>query len=164
MENLGVDIKLLIAQLINFGLFFYIFKRYISVPFTNFVKQEVKRNEEKENALAQAKKIENELADKEAEMIKKMKKQSFQVLADAKKEAQETKEKILQETQKEIEVMRANARKQVANEIELAQREIEKKIIELSSIAVNKTLQQNLDETMKKQLTEKVLNSLGRIN
>ena len=40
MENLGIDIKLLIAQMINFGLFFFIIKKFVTKPFLNFVEDE----------------------------------------------------------------------------------------------------------------------------
>jgi F0F1-type ATP synthase membrane subunit b/b' len=40
MENLGIDGKLLSAQLINFILFFIIYKKYIAKPFMAFLKKE----------------------------------------------------------------------------------------------------------------------------
>ncbi len=45
MENLGVDIKLLIAQLVNFLLFLYIFKKFVSNSFETFLKEERKKEE-----------------------------------------------------------------------------------------------------------------------
>ena len=46
MENLGIDLKLMIAQSINFLLFFFIVKKFIAKPFTNFLEEE--KNKEKE--------------------------------------------------------------------------------------------------------------------
>jgi len=48
MEKLGVDIKLLIAQITNFILFFIVFKKLVSKPFKNFLDDERKKEELKE--------------------------------------------------------------------------------------------------------------------
>ena len=46
MENLGIDVKLLIAQVVNFALFLFIFHRFISKPFLRFLDSEKKKDEE----------------------------------------------------------------------------------------------------------------------
>ena len=45
MENLGIDIKLLIAQLINFGIFFFIIAKFVAKPFTKFLNEERNKDE-----------------------------------------------------------------------------------------------------------------------
>ncbi len=61
MEKLGVDLKLLIAQAINFILFFFIVKKYIAKPFSQFLKSEKENEKEKELSLQKAKKLEEDL-------------------------------------------------------------------------------------------------------
>ena len=46
MENLGINVKLIIAQIINFALFFLIYKKFIAKPFVNFINGEKKKEEE----------------------------------------------------------------------------------------------------------------------
>jgi len=50
MEGLGVDVKLLIAQVINFLLFFYIFKKYLAKPFQKYLDEETKKTARKRKA------------------------------------------------------------------------------------------------------------------
>src|SRR3989344_4575625 len=56
MEGLGIDLKLLIAQIINFGLFFYVFKRFLAKPFVSFIDEEKQKEAERETSLQKAKK------------------------------------------------------------------------------------------------------------
>ena len=47
MDKLGIDVKLLIAQLVNFGLFFFIFQKFIAKPFLGLIKSEEKKEKAK---------------------------------------------------------------------------------------------------------------------
>ena len=58
MENLGIDGKLLLAQMINFALFFILVKQFMVKPFTSFLNQERKNEEEKNRMLEKLKKSE----------------------------------------------------------------------------------------------------------
>ena len=58
MENLGIDGKLLLAQIINFVLFFILVKQFVVKPFTNFLNQERKNEEDKDKLLEKLKKSE----------------------------------------------------------------------------------------------------------
>jgi F0F1-type ATP synthase membrane subunit b/b' len=37
MDKFGLDIKLLIAQVTNFAIFFFVFKKFMAKPFAQFV-------------------------------------------------------------------------------------------------------------------------------
>jgi len=71
MESLGVDVKLLIAQIVNFLLFFLIFKKFIAKPFSQFLVTEKQKEQERERILLELKqKEDNFLKEKEIEMKK----------------------------------------------------------------------------------------------
>src|SRR3989344_4531891 len=74
MEGLGIDLKLLIAQIINFGLFFYVFKRFLAKPFVSFIDEEKQKEAERETSLQKAKKLEDELLKKEQQAQEKARK------------------------------------------------------------------------------------------
>ena len=79
MENLGIDGKLLLAQMINFVLFFFLVKKFIVKPFTTFLNQERTNEEEKNKLLEKLKKSEEAGIEAEKKMKEKMKKE-FDVL------------------------------------------------------------------------------------
>jgi len=84
MENLGIDGKLLIAQLINFGIFFLLFAKFISKPFLKFLQQERRNEKDKESLLGKLKKGEEELGLQEKEMRNKIKKERNEIIEKSK--------------------------------------------------------------------------------
>jgi len=161
MENLGIDPKLLIAQLINFVLFFFIFKKYMAKPFGNFLKGEAKKDQEKEKFLKEAKESEEKYNLKLKDEEKKIKKQEALVLESAKSEAKKIKEGLVDEARKEIEAMKISARKAIEAEKNKSSQEIEKKVAELTNLVIGNSLKNYLNEETSRQLTGNMLRNLG---
>ena len=86
MENLGIDGKLLLAQVINFVLFFILVKQFMVKPFTSFMNQERINEEEKNRMLEKLKKSEEAGIEAEKKMKEKMKKEFDILFVEAKKE------------------------------------------------------------------------------
>ena len=95
MENLGIDSKLLIAQLINFALFFFIFKKYLARPFLKFINDEKQNTEDKEKLLVKAKAMEEKLKENEKTMKAALKKESDAQIQEAKESAQKIRSNCL---------------------------------------------------------------------
>lgn len=161
MENLGIEGKLLIAQLINFVLFFYIFKKYIVGPFVKFLNQERKNEKEKEELLERLKKGEEELLVKEEKMKDKVRKEKEELLDKVKKEAQSFREEILGEAKKEAEIIKAKARKEVEEERSKLYQDVKNKVADLSVLMVEKALRDFLDEESRKKITSYILKNLN---
>src|SRR3989344_7575734 len=69
MENLGLDLKVLIAQLVNFGLLLFVMKKYLYGPLVKAIDE---RNKKIGTALDDGKKIEEKLLNiekKEVELL-----------------------------------------------------------------------------------------------
>ncbi|QQS38436.1 ATP synthase F0 subunit B [Candidatus Woesebacteria bacterium] len=49
MEQLGIDLKVIVFQLINFGLLFIVLKKYLYKPVSNFLDQRIKTLKENED-------------------------------------------------------------------------------------------------------------------
>jgi len=58
MEALGIDIKLIIAQVVNFFLFLILFKKFMAKPFYNYLDKLQRNNEDKEKILIEVQKME----------------------------------------------------------------------------------------------------------
>lgn len=84
MEGLGLDIKLLIAQIVNFGLLFFILKKLLYKPIIKMLDDRKKTIEE---SLLNSKKIEEEL--------NKLEERKSEVIGRVQKEAQKEKESLI---------------------------------------------------------------------
>lgn len=160
MENLGIDPKLLLAQIINFVLFFVIFKKFMAKPFQSFLKNEAKKDVEKENLLKQAKDGEEKLASKELDLEKKSKKVEAEIIEKAKVEAKKIKEGLLIEARAEISNLKESARKSIEAEKQKIKEESDQKVMDLATKVINSTVSSYLSDEQSHQLTGNMLRNL----
>ncbi len=164
MENLGIDGKLLLAQLINFILFFIIYKKYIAKPFMAFLKKEKSKEEDKEKSLSNIKKIEGELETKEVEMRKTAKKEADVLITKAKEDAQRVRVGIIESANKEAAAIVEKGKKQIEEEKTLLYKEVKTKAADLSMLMVQKALGEYLTADAQKKVTEHILTNLSKDN
>ena len=162
MENLGIDVKLLVAQIINFILFFIIIKKFIAKPFLNFLSQEKKKDQEMEELLKKMAKQEEDYKNKEKELQSKIKKEMSLVLNQAKQDAQKIKIEMLEQAKVEAEAVKVSARREMEKEKEVLYHQVKDKVSELSLMIVNKALIDLLDEDSRRKVSGEILNNLRK--
>ncbi len=160
MEKLGIDPKLLLAQIINFAIFYVIVRKFIAKPFSKFLDDERSNDLEKQKLLEEAQKGEERLLKKEAEMDAKLKKEMAKVIAEAKANADESRKEMIAEAKLEASKIKDNAKAEIQAEKQKLYGEIKDKVSDLSLFMVNKALEESLDSDMKKKVSQKLLNNL----
>ena len=165
MENLGIEGKLLLAQMINFVLFFILVKQFIVKPFTAFLNQERKNEEEKNRMLEKLKKSEEAGMEAEKKMKEKMKKEFDTLFVQAKKEAQDMRADLMKQAEADALEIKAKNSKLMEEEKNLLYREVKDKIIKTSLMIVESTLKESLDESSRKKITGTIIkNYEGKVN
>lgn len=160
MEKLGIDGKLLLAQLVNFGLFFFIFHRFIAKPFMNFIKNEQKKDKEKEQLLHDLEAQKAETEKREAEAREKMNKEIRDEMNRARKEAEQIKKDLIGQAEKEAAEVVAQSKKRMEEEARLMEESMKKKVAELSVVMVTQGLKSYLNETAQKEITKEILDNI----
>lgn len=164
MENLGVDPKLLIAQIINFGLFFFIFSTFIAKPFLAFIQNEKKKDAERARANELAAKQETELMKKEEEMKLRLKREYDKALHEAKNDAVAVRTTLMSEAKSEAEAYIAKAKKEIGDEKKSMEREMKERVGALSVVLVERGLREYLTDDMQKGVTKRILTHLETQN
>lgn len=162
MENLGIDIKLLLAQTLNFILFYIVVKKFVAKPFLFFLNEEKNKEKEKQKLLVDVQKQEASYQNKEIELRKKLKDELDERLKDVKIESQKIKEEIIAKAENEAKKIKNNAQAEIKNEIEALNKQIKNKVSNLSLVIVNEALKDVLDDDSKKKVTKKILSSLPK--
>ena len=157
MENLGIDGKLLLAQMINFVLFFILVKQFMVKPFTSFLNQERKNEEEKNKMLEKLKKSEEAGLEAEKKMKEKMKKEFDVLFVEAKKEAQNLRAEMVKQAETDVLEIKDKNKKLLDEEKSLLYREVKDKIIKTSLMIVESTLKESLDESSRKKVTGAII-------
>ena len=157
MENLGVDGKLLLAQIINFVLFFILVKKFVVRPFTAFLNQERKNEEEKNRFLDKLKKNDEVAIEAEKKMKEKMKKEFDVLFVQAKKEAQNLRADLIKQAEADAQEIRNKSKKLLEEEKNALYREVKNKIVRTSLMVVEKALKESLDESSRNQVTNFII-------
>lgn len=160
MEALGIDSKLLVAQAINFAIFYFIFKKYIAQPFSAFIAKERKNESEKQILLEKLRKSEEDRKSEEVKMKKQLAKLTAEETKKARKEAAAVREEIVATAKKEAAEIVEKGRTQVAAERQEMQNEIKKQIGNMSMALVSQGLEEYLTSDMQKEITKRVLTNL----
>ncbi len=143
MAELGINGKLILAQIINFCLLILIFKKFLYRPLLEMLE---KRKNVQEETLSRSEEIEKRLGDLEkeqAEILNKAKKEAEKTLVQAKELALAQKDDILSEAKvkakKEFDKMLAA----VEAEIQKEREKLKKETVELARLMAEKILSKN---------------------
>jgi len=157
MENLGIDGKLLLAQIINFVLFFILVKKFVVKPFTVFLNEERNKDEEKNKLLDKLKKSDEAAIEAEKKMKEKMKKEFDVLFVQAKKDAQDLRVDLIKQAETDAQEIRDKSKKFLEEERNTLYREVKDKIVKTSLMIVENTLKESLDESSRKKVTSSII-------
>ena len=113
MEKLGIDLKLIIVQIINFGLLFYILKKVLYKPVLSVIKKRhddlANLGKEKQNF----EKIKKEVEEKEKETLLKTQKERKDLLLSAKREIEVERKRIIEKANQEAKEILIGTKRQI---------------------------------------------------
>ncbi len=160
LATLGVNWKLFIAQLVNFGIILAVLWKFVFIP---VAKQLTERTEKIEKSLSDADRITKEKDEftkwREAE-ISKTKAQAATIVAAAESEANKAKQQIAEQTKQEQDKIIRQAKDLIESEKQKAVRDIKSEVAEMVTAATEKILRQKLDNKTDKELIKESLKSI----
>ena len=141
-----IDWKLLIAQLINFAVVFFVLWRFALKPVMRVMKE---RSQTIEKSLTEAAEIEQKLAktnEEVKEQIRSAKHQATALIEQGKKQAEEKRSEMVVNAKREVEKIIAAAKIQIQEEKESAMKEARAELAHLVALGVGKMLGQSVTE------------------
>lgn len=153
LNEFGFDIRLLIAQVVNFLVIAYVFKRFLYKPILNTLK---KRADSIEKGLSDAEKATKALERAEQEkdeMLGKASKEVERILNEAKASAEETRNSILNDARSEVEKLMKQTTEQIQTERENFAQEAREISLELSK----KILEESIKDLFGKKEQEELI-------
>ena len=156
-NQLGIDWKLLIAQIINFLVLLFLLNKFLYKP---IIKALAERTKKIDTSLKQAQEIEQSLAQtkaKEEEILAQARSEHKKIIATAHELATQENLAHKLKTKEEINRIIAQAKFQIANEKQKSKQELKDETVELIILAIKKVLGENYDEKLNKKLAEEVL-------
>lgn len=161
LNEFGFDIKLFVAQIVNFLVIAYLFKRFLYKPILDTLD---KRNRAIAKGVKDAELATKALEDAESEkdeILKKAGKEAEKILEEAKAQAELMRDETMQQTKKDIERMMQQTNDQIVLERENFKKEARDLSLELSRQILQNTIVGLFDKKDNEKLVAK---SIGKIS
>lgn len=162
LHTFGFNAQLFLAQVVNFLILAYIFKRFLYKPLLAIIK---KRKDEIELGLRNAEdaKVALERAETEQErIISKANIEAKKIISDTKESAEALREEILSRSRAEAEKIVMNASAQAELELARVASEGEKIAVALAASLLEKTLGTTLDAPTREKIVKKSISEIKK--
>jgi F-type H+-transporting ATPase subunit b len=160
LEALGINLKILFAQLVNFSVLLFVLWRFAYRPVLDILKQ---RREKVSQGVQDAKAAEmklNEAKDKEKAVIIEAKKEAQNIIDEATERAETKKQAILDKAKEEVgQVINAEKQK-IQQEKADTLKSIKADISDLVVIAVERVMKEKMDSTIDKKIIKEAIKDL----
>lgn len=160
LGTLGINWKLFVAQLVNFGIVMWVLWKFVFGPVGKKLEE---RRLKIDKAIKDAQDIEKQKAEFETwreDEKRKTRNEAADLVSAAQKEALTVREKLLTETKQEQEKLSKQTKEQIQAEQEKSVLEIKSQIADLVTLATEKILKQKLDGKHDQELIKKSIESL----
>lgn len=155
--KLGVDWKLLLAQVVNFGILFFLLRRYAYAPMLEFLEKRSERIDKGlKDAEAAVKKL-SEMEEKEKRVLSEARSEAKAIIATAETAAKKRDAERLAETEAKTKRFLEDARVKIEEEKEKILIEAKQEIAEIVTLSVEKILKEKIDTVKDKEMIEKMV-------
>ena len=157
LNNLGINGKLLLAQIINFLVLLFVLYKFAYGPVLKILNERTNKIEKglKDSEDAQKKLI--EITEKERAVLVKARKQAQEIIAKAEEVAVKNKEEIIVAAKTQSEKILLDSAKKIETEKALMFQEVKKQVAELVIAATGKIIDEKMDTGKDKELIEKAI-------
>ncbi|MEI7620235.1 MAG: F0F1 ATP synthase subunit B [Candidatus Falkowbacteria bacterium] len=149
-----IDLKLFLAQLINFAIIFFVLYRFAFKPIAKIMQE---RTVTIEKSLEDAKEVEKKLAEANIEqtrILNDAKKDAMAIVENANQSAEANKQKLIEKTKAEVAAIITGEKAKIAQEKEESLKELKQEIAGLVILAVEKVLKEKMTDNKDKELIE----------
>jgi F-type H+-transporting ATPase subunit b len=160
LEALGINLKILFAQLVNFAVLLFVLWRFAYRPIINLLKQ---RREKVSQGVEDAKSAElklTEAKEKEREVIVEAKKEAQNIIDEATVRAEKKKQAILDQAKEEVGQVINAEKKKIQQEKTDTLKSIKADISGLVILAVEKVVKEKVDSSTDKKIIKEAIKDL----
>jgi len=162
LNEFGFKPQLFIAQIINFLILFFVFKRFLYKPLLSVMK---KREETIKKGLDDAQTaaiLKEETEKNRSDILKKTQAEAEKIIAEAKTQAEAVREHIRLETKEESDRIIAEAKKQAELEMQKMEKRVKDMSLTLSGELLEKVTKSLFTESERKQIVKRTVDKLPK--
>jgi len=164
LHNFGVEWQLLLAQIINFLIIFYLLKRFLYKPLFGLLKKRADAIKEGVEKAEEGKKALDDALGKEKKIIKDAQDTAKKIIADAREHGTILAKEIEERAKKQTDRMIEEAKIQIAQETKLAEQQLNKHVAEISIEMLKKSLGNVFGDKEQSEVVAKAVKSIEKAN
>jgi F-type H+-transporting ATPase subunit b len=157
MEQLGFNIPLLVAQVINFFIVLVVLRLFLYRPVLNMLDRRAQRVREGLEAADQSKVRAGQAEQEVAQQLEEARRQGQTLISQAQETASRMQEEARSQARRDGEVLLERARNEIQLERDQAIAELRREFAEITVSAAEKVIGQSLDRQAHRRLIDEVL-------
>ncbi len=157
IKTFHIDIKLIIAQLVNFAIVFLVLYKFAYKPVLRALNERTKKIEKGLKDAEETQKKLQEITQKEKEVLKKAREEAQAIIMKAEEQAKKSQEEIALAAKAQAEKIMSDAEKKIAEEKNKMLVEIKSEVAGLVVAATEKIIGEKVDSRKDKELIDKSL-------
>ncbi len=164
MKELGIDPKLLLAQLINFAILVFVLKKFLYKPIISMLD---KRKKEIDDGLKLAEKMKTEeekLEDKHRKVIEAARKEAKDIVDEAKKQAKTQTKEIIEKAHKDAGEVLAKAKEQIVMARKENEKELREEAVDMAVAMIKRVLPISVSVDEQRKLLARQIKDLESVN
>jgi len=164
IENFGINPLLLIAQIVNFLIIFFILKKFLFKPVLEILKKREKTIKEGLRDAEEGQKTLEEAKEKEKSILKNAQISAEKIIEDARLQGLEISKEAQDKARKETEDILRNARLQIEQEYKEAEKKLALKVSQTAVEFLEKSLGSLFGDKKQKELMQIAIKKIKNIN
>jgi F-type H+-transporting ATPase subunit b len=157
LNNLGINGKLLLAQIVNFLVLLFVLYKFAYGPVLKLLSERTEKIEKGLKDAEDAQKKLVEITEKEKAVLVEARKQAQEIVAKAEEVAVKNKEEIMAASKIESEKILSDAGKKIEIEKVQMMQDVKKQVAELIVLATGKVIDEKIDAEKDKKLISEAI-------
>lgn len=162
LEAFGVDAKLLLAQLLNFGILAFLLTKFLYKPMFKVLNERTKKAEEIETGAKEIAEARSDMETWRKDQRRSAKEEADDIIKVATVDAQKQRADILAKANTEAEALRDKASRSIELERDRVFQESQQELAGIALLAAEKVLGRETREDDTRRLAEEAVNALRR--
>lgn len=163
MKELGIDPKLLLAQLINFAILVFVLKKFLYKPVIAMLEKRKKEIDEGLKLSEKMKDEEEKLEDKHRKVIETARKEAKEIVEEAKKQAKGQTKEIIERAHKEAADIIEKAKEQVIISRKGSEKELREEAVNMAVAMIKRVVPISLSVEEHRKILAKQIKDLETV-
>lgn len=156
---MGLNIKILIAQFLNFAVLLFILYRFGYKPMFALLEDRRKKIEKGINDAEKSGEKLKEIEEKEKKVLAAAKKEAFAIIEKAREQAEKRQGEIIQKAKEEVGEIINQEKAKIQQEKAKTLKEIKKEVVDLVAVSLEKILEEKMDSKKDESLIRKIVSN-----